>query len=103
MRLILQAIAVICITTQVYGDERLVLESRAAAHESLRILGSGDRQGAIRLVLQALPEDPTSSDLALHPEAMEALWRVVAARIVVLEDDGRVLAATSPNGTRMLI
>ncbi|SPJ24243.1 hypothetical protein [Palleronia abyssalis] len=105
MRSIISATAVILLTVQTNAQDQnqILPKDGAAAEASLRSLGRGDREGAIRAVLEALPSEPTVEELDLYPEAMEALWRAVASRIVVIEDSDRVVAATDPGGTRMLI
>lgn len=77
--------------------------SRKAAQDALSHLTAGDRQAAIIRAMEGLPSDPGPKEVAAHPEAWSALWRAVAAKIVRLEGRSRVLAAISPDGTRMLV
>lgn len=75
--------------------------SQLKAKQSRERLALGDRKGAVREALQALPEKLSDGDAAKYADAYEALYRAVRSRSLQLPITGAVHPAFSHDGRRV--
>ncbi|WP_336419194.1 WD40 repeat domain-containing protein [Roseovarius sp. D22-M7] len=93
------AMSTFCLSALVAFPQTGAAQSRDAAQNAIDRLARGDRIGAIATALQAIPDD---SSLA-GAELIEATWRAVHSRSIVVDDNRPYTAAVDPSGTRMLL
>lgn len=96
---IIVPIGVLCVSAVVALSQTDNSRSQAAAQDALDRLARGDRVGAVATALRAIPDDPSQPGA----ELIEATWRAVNSRSIIVEDDRPYTAAVDPSGTRLLL